>query len=106
MIIEEEITIPERKQIDTKAIICDCCKKEYTGDMVSKYKGEVEWPIHERGSYHHTETHVCLQETASYPDDVTWEALSFDICPDCMKAVVFPFLQEKCGIPPHKEDDW
>ena len=103
LLVNTEI-ITESKERKTYKLQCDCCKKEFDGDH-STYQGEVDWPVHARGSYHHTETHICLQEIASYPDDYSWETESYHICPDCMKSVIFPFLQEKCGIPPHKNSD-
>jgi hypothetical protein len=104
ILVKTEI-ITESKERKTFKLQCDCCKKEFEGDH-STYQGEVEWPVNGRRSYHHTETHVCIQNTDSYSDDYPWESESYHICPECMRTVVFPLLQEKCGIPPHKNNDW
>lgn len=108
-ILVEEKTVQKTVTEKTYKAQCDYCKKDFfdgdDGDLeFSSYDG-VEWPVNGRGSYHHTNTAVILKETAAYPDDRSFEMYSYHICPDCMKTVILPFLQEKCGIPPHKNTD-
>lgn len=108
-ILVEEKKVQREVIEKTYKVQCDCCKKEFhekDGDLEFSSFDGVEWPVHGCGSYHHTNTSVMVKESANYPDDYSYKMYSYHICLDCMKTVVFPFLQEKCGIPPHKNTDW
>jgi hypothetical protein len=70
----------------TDAIVCDLCKKEFKGD---------EWTD---DTYHHIETKVSYNDYESFPDDYyTNEEISMDICPECFKHKLIPWILKQGG---------
>ena len=86
--------VPERIVEETSPdIICDICGKTYRN-----------WD----GQYHKNETIVRLEEGSYYPEGGSCEKMYVDICPDCFKEKLIPFLKSiaKHEIPHSREVDF
>lgn len=82
----KEITETITRQIEDK-VICDLCKKE--GKFGS-------W---EESRFEINETEISIKITQkegySYPDCGRCDKYEIDLCPDCFKNVLVPFLESK-----------
>lgn len=82
---KEKIT---RNETVIDVILCDICKKEFPGG---------HWL---NDPYKNIETEVHYKDYASYPDDYfTNEEIVFDICPDCFKNRLVPWLKSQGAEP-------
>ena len=76
---------PKYSIIVTDAIICDLCKKEFKG---GNWTDDI---------YKEMETHVSYKDAAVYPegDYFTNEEIVVDLCPDCFKNRLIPWLKSQ-----------
>lgn len=81
-----KIVTIEHKEVDQWT--CDICKK----------------PMPTGSSYHSDEVTVERVESTHFPDDAYGDSWSFDVCPECWKSTVYPFMVERTGIDGHL--DW
>jgi hypothetical protein len=60
----------------------------------------------EKSSYDVATVQVSYEEGSSFPEGKMAEKVSFDICPQCFKDVLVPFLQEKGAKPTVEDTGW
>lgn len=78
------------KRVD--GITCDICGETHPYD---------HW---KHDTFEVLETEVSLTTGFQYPEGGSREITSFDICPKCFKEILIPFLKEKFGAEPRKEE--
>lgn len=86
----EEKTRPETKYEQLVETRCDVCGKTTTD----------EWRT---GSFDAVEVVVKLKTGSSYPEGGGGEETTIDICPDCFKTQLVPWVQSKGGEPTKTE---
>jgi hypothetical protein len=89
----EKRIVPARHEdvlVETK---CDICGNTF------KYS----WGA---GSYEVLDTEVRLKTGNSYPEGGSGEETTIDICPDCFKNKLIPWVKSQGGEPTTKEWDW
>ncbi len=90
--------IPESKRDELDKLICDICKKE------AKYPNH-DWAEQNLG--HKTlKTEISLEDSNYFPDGGFGEVIKFDICPECFKNKLIPFIESFGAIPTFKEIDY
>lgn len=62
-----------------------------------------EW---RKGCYDATEVEVRLKTGESYPDNGSGEETTIDICPDCFRDKLIPWVESQGGKPETKEWCW
>lgn len=71
------------------SVTCDMCKHE---------SGRGGWA--DDDFHHHIETSVSYRDYTSYPEDTyTDEEITFDICPDCFKKRLLPWMKSQGAEP-------
>ena len=73
---------------------CDLCGRAVRSDDWSKK------------AYGVADTTVEIEEGEHYPEYRCTETTSFDICPDCFKNKLIPWLKSQGAEPTVKENDW
>jgi len=97
----KQIEIPAKTQEGLDFIKCDLCGAATNRDDFDSKSGN--WA---KGSYNELLVAVYLQEGSNYPEGGHSKSLVFDICPDCFKGKIVPYL-ESLGAKPRKvENDW
>lgn len=85
------VTIPARTVERVDSTICDLCGKE---------TGRYGWGDSE---YSVEEVHVKYESGKSYPDDFFSETTEVDLCPQCFKERLIPWIESQ-GAKPRKRD--
>lgn len=100
-------TIPARETTEIASVTCDVCGKK--GDRLwnAPYNFEDEEDWDDSSTYSFECVAVRMAEGASYPEGgQAYELTRYDICPDCFKGKVMPFLAELGAQPSSEEVDW
>ena len=87
--------IPEEVVDFVETTICDVCGVAHRGNGWERQR-----------SYEIIETHVKIVTGDSYPTGGYTEERSFDICPNCFKEKLIPFIESFGAIPTINEVDW
>ena len=94
----ETVTRPATTYQHQTAVKCDLCEAIADGD---------DWAD---GEYRINETEIKViikqEEGSSYPEGGSGTAFEIDMCPNCFKNVLIPFLIEKGADIKEKEWDW
>lgn len=86
--------IKKEYEYEHKEYYCDICNKNMTEDMKHPKRGIIIEDIKE---------YVDLE----YGDGGYSETNIYDICENCKKEILIPFIKEKCGKEPRLEElDW
>jgi hypothetical protein len=93
MKIMETIQIPASTREHLKETKCDICGKVFRG---SDWDAEV---------YEISETEVRYKEGNSYPDSGSGTETKIDVCPDCFKTKLIPWVKS-FGISDPKAEEW
>ncbi len=80
MITYKNVVIPQHSEKRFSHVTCDICKRISTSN---------NW---DAGSYQVCDVKIELREGCSYPDHTHVKKTEYDICPDCFKDKVMPFL--------------
>jgi hypothetical protein len=80
-----EMVVPAHTEKCLVERTCDICKKK------AQRPGAGHWVAY--SSYDVSKTTISCEEGASYPEGYNTSTLSFDICPDCFKAQLVPFMR-------------
>lgn len=72
------IVIPEKTKEILNKITCDICNSEIITE--------------DKDRFSNNEINVSCKIGRCYPDDCYGDKISFDICPDCFKNKLIPFL--------------
>ena len=99
MKVYEEVPVPATTRRQLKLRKCDLCGKESGG------RGDTEW---DKGFYDVMETEVQIQlkmrEGEAYPEGGWGTTAEIDICPECFRGKLIPWLQsEGADI---KREEW
>ena len=114
MQIYKEVMEPARKAKEFAGMKCDICGRETDED----HWGEDDFERIEVEINHEKyprlrmsiepvmaqRTTVKLNEAMCYPGDCYGETTSFDICPDCFKDKLIPWIKSQSGAEPRKMD--
>lgn len=88
-----EIPVPATTRTHLSETKCDLC-----GTTTRN-----EWC---KNSYDAVESDVRLKTGTSYPEGGSGEETTIDICPDCFKSKLIPWVVAQGGQPTTKEWDW
>ena len=84
----------EKTRINTYSVIkkvtCDLCGKESPDP-----EGSMDSQSWDRNTFNVEETSLYLKEGRTYPEAGTHEYLECDICPDCFKTKLVPWLEQQ-----------
>lgn len=89
---EREVTYATKRCV---RLVCDLCKCE-APDSERETWGEDSFKV--------AETTISLKEGSSYPEGGMGELLKFDICPDCFRDRLVPWMKSQGAEP--TETDW
>jgi hypothetical protein len=93
MITKIKVVVPEKIEERNSKKICDICKKE------SSYHSR-NWG---NDSFNVKEVEIKMNEGHAYPDGSFGEYIIYDICPDCFKNKIIPFM-DSLGAKPRIEE--
>lgn len=96
MKLTETVTIPERTVTRETGRLCDfpgCGKRTDDGKIYEVKESEVR-------------VEVRLREGESYPDGGSGTEIEIDICPDCFRDKLIPWLQSQGVRTEVEEWDW
>lgn len=86
------VTVPEHTEERQAGIVCDLCGKETDRhDWSASHSYEVE------------EVTVEYKSGYSYPDDYFYTVIEVDLCPQCFKERLVPWLESQ-GVKPTKRE--
>lgn len=100
MKVKRTIEIPPPKKPTPRTrvvldhVLCDLCKKRFDDE---------DWG---KDCYDVLETEVRMKTGNHWPDSGDTEETVFDICPDCFRDVLMPFLKSKGAEPTIEEVSW
>ena len=93
----KDVKIPARVKSQIYKTTCDLCGKKALDEGLHIW-GE--------GKFDATETELRLKTGDSYPDGGYGEVLDIDICPDCFKEKLIPWLKGQGVDCTFKKWDW
>jgi hypothetical protein len=82
----KEITRPAQRVTVGDGVVCDICKRKFSDDWNAT-------------GYQVLESEVSLRAGSSYPEGGIGENIEFDICPDCFRDKLVPFLRSLGASP-------
>lgn len=88
-----EIKVPETKRKHLEYVECDLCKKQHKDNWKSGYFDSIEIDVN-------------MRTGSSYPDGGSGENYEFDICPECFKNKLIPWMESQGANPTFSEWDW
>lgn len=91
----EERQIPARTEKVCVKRTCDCCGRE------ADHPDRGNWEA--RTSYDVSTVEISMEEGSSFPEGAVKERTVFDMCPECFKTKLMPFL-ESLGMKPRTKD--
>jgi hypothetical protein len=91
MRIYGERTVPARVERFVKCATCDICHEE-----IPRVKD----------TYETSEVEVRLKEGRDYPEGGSGEETEIDVCPDCFKTKLIPFIESFGSTIKPTEYDW
>lgn len=94
---EKQMTTP-RAFMATVEIQCDIC-----GKIAPHSNDEYAWG---KDYYDRIGTVVSCSNGYSYPEGGTITKIKFDICPECFKGHIIPFMATLGAVPRKEESDW
>lgn len=99
MKVYEEITIPKRKVKRIKTRSCDLCGKSSTSES---------WEARSIYDACETEIEVVVRQKdgANYPDNGHGKKYEVDLCPECFKTKLIPWLISQGATIKREEWDW
>lgn len=83
------VRVPATTREVTEKTTCDLCQREIRKDQ-----------------YDATETHVSLRTGTSYPEGGSGIEVEFDICVDCFKGRLIPWMQVQGAPVEEREWEW
>ncbi len=86
-----ETTEPARTYKEVVALLCDLCG-ERSPDNPGLLCDEVSWS---RDHFDVVETALYLKEGSRYPDGSSYTYTEIDICPECFRAKLIPWLKSQ-----------
>lgn len=90
----ESKTIIEHRTV-VSGLFCDLCKKQ----SPSNYG----WT---RENFDVSDTTVQMRSGTSYPECSDIETVSFDICPECFKSKLIPWLESQGAEATEEDESW
>lgn len=88
-----EIKVPETIRKHLQYVECDLCKRQHTNEWKSDSYDQIDIDINMRTGW-------------SCPDGGSGENTSFDICPECFKNKLIPWMKSQGAEPTVEEWDW
>ena len=95
---KEKQTTEPRAFMATVEIQCDIC-----GKIASLSNDTYVWG---KDYYDRIGTSVSYSSGYSYPEGGTITETKFDICPECFKTHIIPFMATLGAVPRKEESDW
>lgn len=92
-----EMTVPARTEKCLVERACDICKRKAGRPGAGHWEAE--------SSYDVSRTTISCEEGTSYPESYNTNTLSFDICPDCFKNELMPFMEHQFGAKPRTDGE-
>jgi len=92
MRVHTKKTVPREITVLTE-ITCDLCRTVTTTD----------W---KESCFDATESEIRLETGSNWPEGGSGARITIDICPNCFKKKLIPWVKEQGGEPTIKEWDW
>jgi len=93
MQIRKTIDVPATTREVVEFTVCDLCGRKEPGDGWSK-------------CYDVEDVEVSYESGSRYPDGNFTETISYDICPDCFKNKLMPWLESQGAKHRKKDNIW
>lgn len=94
MKIKETRKIPASTREVVVAIVCDLCGRKTQNDSWAKMPFGVE------------DVEISYESGERYPEGNFTELVSYDICPDCFKNKLVPWLEKQGAEPEVQDRNW
>lgn len=86
-------TIPEQQVDRFEAIVCDICGAE-SSKNIHEWWGD---------RFEGVEIEIKYNSASRYPDDVSGDVIEYDLCPDCFRSKLMPWMESQ-GTKPSEYD--
>jgi hypothetical protein len=95
---------PRRPYEDVDKISCDLCGSEARGEAhhLTRHGDGGSW----EGGWDFHDVCVAVSRGFTYPECGESTTEFYDICPDCFRKVLMPFLAERGAMPKIHKSDW
>jgi hypothetical protein len=101
--VYEKRTVPAKPAHEVDSLVaraCDLCGRKANGLATSL--DEQAWVG--RGDSEVQKTEIVLETGHSYPDGTSLERIVIDLCPDCFRQKLVPWVESQKGEPIHVEE--